>query len=122
MSLGFGKKRVFEGEDPNSDKVRKVWDPHLKSYRIDVLIVEQYYFANNFFYLIVLLFSKLAVCFLFLRLTRRKGHVIAIYGTVGLCGGWVLLSILLISIGSSWERAFSIQVSYYCFLCQLRPY
>ncbi|EXJ73630.1 uncharacterized protein A1O5_03392 [Cladophialophora psammophila CBS 110553] len=89
VHLGLGQQKVFEGHSPNSDLVKK------------------YYFTNDFFYLIVLLFSKLAVCFLFLRLTRRRGHIIAIYTTIGLCGGWFLLSILLISIGSSWDRAFS---------------
>ncbi|OAL30369.1 hypothetical protein AYO22_01567 [Fonsecaea multimorphosa] len=88
VHLGLGQRKVFEGDAPNSDLVKK------------------YYFANDFFYLIVLLFSKLSVCFLFLRLTRDRGHVIAIYTTIGLCGGWFLLSILLISIGSSWQRAF----------------
>jgi hypothetical protein len=74
--------------------------------------VYQYHFANDFFYLVVLLFSKLAVCFLFLRLTRRKEHIVVIYTTIGLCGAWFLLSILLISIGSSWETAFSIPVGF----------
>ncbi|KIW89359.1 uncharacterized protein Z519_10213 [Cladophialophora bantiana CBS 173.52] len=94
VHLGLGQRKVFEGDSPNSDLVKK------------------YYFTNDFFYLIVLLFSKLAVCFLFLRLTRRRGHIIAIYTTIGLCGAWFLLSILLISIGSSWDRAFSTPVMF----------
>ncbi|KIW28003.1 uncharacterized protein PV07_07695 [Cladophialophora immunda] len=107
VHLGLGHRKVFEGTAPNSDLVKKVRKPVVNGERKDVLKREpQYYYANDFFYLIVLLFSKLAVCFLFLRLTRRRGHVVAIYTTIGLCGGWFLLSILLISIGSSWEQAF----------------
>ncbi|OAL24288.1 hypothetical protein AYO20_10715 [Fonsecaea nubica] len=89
VHLGLGQRKAFEGDDPNSDLIKK------------------YYFANDFLYLVVLLFSKLAVCFLFLRLTRRRGHMIAIYTTIGLCGGWFLLSVLLISIDSSWKQVFS---------------
>ncbi|OAP65390.1 hypothetical protein AYL99_01362 [Fonsecaea erecta] len=90
VHLGLGHRKVFEGNAPNSDLVKK------------------YYYADDFFYLIVLLFSKMSVCCLFLRLTRRRGHMVAIYTTIGLCGGWFILSILLISIGSSWQQVFFI--------------
>ncbi|KIW75268.1 hypothetical protein Z517_12042 [Fonsecaea pedrosoi CBS 271.37] len=92
VHLGLGQRKAFEGDDSNSDSIKK------------------YYYANDFLYLVVLLFSKLAVCFLFLRLTRRRGHMIAIYTTTGLCGGWFVLSVLLISIDSSWRQAFSTPV------------
>ncbi|KAJ9603559.1 hypothetical protein H2200_011745 [Cladophialophora chaetospira] len=90
VHLGYGKQDVFRGDSPNSEPVKK------------------YHFANDFLYLVVLLFSKLTVCFLFLRLTRRKEHILGIYSIIGCCGGWFLLSILLISIGSSWQNAYSI--------------
>jgi hypothetical protein len=78
-----------------------------------LLTATQYHFANDFMYLVVLFLSKLAVCFLFLRLTRRKEHITAIYSITGLCCVWFLLSILLVSIGSSWREAFSIPVGHH---------
>lgn len=90
VHLGFGRQKTLRGDSSNDNLVKK------------------YYFANDLFYLAVLLFSKLAVCFLFLRLTRQWSHLRAIYTIIGLCCGWFLLSVLLISIGSSWERVFSV--------------
>jgi hypothetical protein len=69
-------------------------------------MLPQYYYANNFLYLVVLLFSKAAIGFLFLRLTLKRGHVIAIWSILGLCAGWFVLSILLISIGAPQSRVF----------------
>ncbi|KAL2430279.1 hypothetical protein ABEF95_003723 [Exophiala dermatitidis] len=90
VHIGLGDRSIVERNDEASDKIKK------------------YYFANDFLYLAVLLFSKGAVGCLFLRLTRQMGHLRAIWVILGTCGAWFVLSILLISIGSSWTKAYHV--------------
>ncbi|EXJ88941.1 hypothetical protein A1O3_02005 [Capronia epimyces CBS 606.96] len=90
VHLGLGNRKVIENNDEASNRIKK------------------YYFANDFLYLVVLFFSKAAVGSLFLRLTRQRGHVRWIWSILGLCAAWIVLSVLLISIGCSWEKTFTV--------------
>ncbi|EXJ94614.1 hypothetical protein A1O1_03010 [Capronia coronata CBS 617.96] len=90
VHIGLGDRKVVESNDEVGNRVKK------------------YYYANDFLYLAVLVFSKAAVGCLFLRLTRQRAHIRAIWAILGSCAAWFVLSILLISIGSSWTRAYSL--------------
>jgi len=108
VHIGLGNDDVMIGDQTSNELLRKVYRPahtrgHLNS-------PSQYYFANDFLYLFVLFFSKAAIGFLYLRLTRARGHVIVIWSILGACLTWLILSILLISVGCSWKSTFNVPV------------
>lgn len=70
------------------------------------------YFANNLLYILTLVPTKLSICLLFLRITTRNRHVIAIQTIMAICTTWGIMSVLLVCIGVSLTDTLHVTVSW----------
>jgi len=64
----------------------------------DLVEIGRYDYGITITYIFTLLLSKCGVIFLYLRLSPRKGHVIASWTTMGACVVWGIISLVLISV------------------------
>ncbi|KAE8448817.1 hypothetical protein EG329_008819 [Mollisiaceae sp. DMI_Dod_QoI] len=62
------------------------------------LPIQKAAYASDILYIVALFFSKSSTAFLFLRLTPRRSHFLAIWATIWLSIAWVLISIILVAI------------------------
>lgn len=60
---------------------------------------KQAVFAADIFYIIVSFCSKASLAFLYLRLTQIRAFFLAIWGILGTCAVWAVMSIMIVSIG-----------------------
>lgn len=60
---------------------------------------KQAVFAADIFYISVSFCSKASLAFLYLRLTQIRAHFFAIWGILGTCAVWAVMSIMIVSIG-----------------------
>jgi hypothetical protein len=60
---------------------------------------QQAVFAADIFYIAVSFCSKASLAFLYLRLTQIRAHLLAIWGILGTCAVWAVMSIMIVSIG-----------------------
>jgi hypothetical protein len=56
-------------------------------------------FATDILYIIVSFCSKASLAFLYLRLTQIRAHFLAVWGILGTCAGWAVMSVMVLSIG-----------------------
>jgi hypothetical protein len=61
--------------------------------------IKQAVFAADILYIIVSFCSKASLAFLYLRLTQIRAHLLAIWGILGTCAVWAVMSIMTVSIG-----------------------
>lgn len=61
--------------------------------------IKQAVFAADILYIIVSFCSKASLAFLYLRLTQIRAHCLAIWGILGTCAVWAVMSIMTVSIG-----------------------
>jgi hypothetical protein len=61
--------------------------------------IKQAVFAADILYIIVSFCSKASLAFLYLRLTQIRAHFLAVWGILGTCAVWAVMSIMTVSIG-----------------------
>ncbi|KAF2015389.1 hypothetical protein BU24DRAFT_408611 [Aaosphaeria arxii CBS 175.79] len=66
--------------------------------------------ASQILYVITLFLSKGAVLFLYLRLSPGKSHSIASWATLGVCGAWCIIGVVLVVVPCNaevlWQKGF----------------
>lgn len=83
----FGKCIFPETHRPSDDRWRKLTG------------IKQAVFAADILYITVSFCSKASLAFLYLRLTQIRVHFLAIWGILGTCAVWAVMSIMTVSIG-----------------------
>jgi len=64
----------------------------------DLLRVEKMYYASNLFFVMAIGFSKISVAFLLLRMTPKRGHMVASQVIAGLVGVWTFASTIAVAL------------------------